>query len=401
MTLLPVEEALQRILSAAPVMPEQITDPMHAPGRVLSRPLAATRTQPPFDASAMDGYAVIAADVTAPPVTLTVIGESAAGNRYGGALSSGQAVRIFTGAPLPAGADAIIIQENTTREGDQVTITEGQPDPAHLRRQGFDFAVGDELIPKDVILNARTVTLAAAMGHGSLPVRRRPRAAILATGNELVLPGEPAGPDQIVCSNPFGIAALARQAGAEAVFLGIAKDTREDIADKVTAAREADIIVTIGGASVGDHDLVIPVLKDMGMELDFWRIAMRPGMPFIFGRLGQQIILGLPGNPVSAMICARIFMVPLIRRMLGLDALDFAMEQLPLSAPVEENGPRQHYMRATITPTTDGRHTVTPVRSQDSSLLAALAKAAVLIVRPPHAAAMSPGDIVTIIHLDF
>ncbi|MFM1815962.1 MAG: hypothetical protein RLZ98_2657 [Pseudomonadota bacterium] len=399
--LLPVEQALARILAAAQVMDVEHVSPFEAPGRILAEPLSATRTQPPFHASAMDGYAVRATDVANLPATLRIIGESAAGNRFPGRLERGEAVRIFTGAPLPEGADAIVIQENTTRAGDRVSVVDGIIDPAYVRHRGFDFQDGDSLIPRNVTLNARTVTLAAAMGHGSLPVRRRPKIALLATGNELVLPGQPAGPDQIVCSNPFGLSALARQAGADPEFLGIARDTREDIAIKVAMAKEADILVTIGGASVGDHDLVIPVLKEMGLELDFWRIAMRPGMPFIFGRLARQVVLGLPGNPVSSLICGRIFMVPLIRRMLGLDEPGFAMEQMPLAAPLSANGPRQHYMRATLETTPDGRRAVSPVKSQDSSLLATLASAAVLIVRAPNAGPLPAGAVVTVIHLDF
>jgi molybdopterin molybdotransferase len=367
-----------------------------AHGRVLATPLAAQHTQPPFNASAMDGYAVRAADVATLPARLEVIGESAAGRGFHGRIGEGQAVRIFTGAPVPDGADAIVIQENTTRDGTVAVVGEGELDPGYIRKRGFDFAEGAALLEAGRVLNAREVMLAAAMGHGTVIVRRRPKVALLATGDELVLPGVKPGPDQIVCSNPFGIAAMVAGAGGVPTFLGIAHDTRADLKEKLAAARVADIVVTIGGASVGDHDLVGPVMRELGMTLDFWKIAMRPGKPLMFGTLGAQRVMGLPGNPVSSMICTRVFLVPLIRRLLGLPAGDFARIEARLSADMPANGPRQHYARAIL----EGA-SVRPVPSQDSSLIAALARSDALIIQPPHSPKWPAGTVVEVLQLDF
>lgn len=372
----------------------------NAPGRVLAAPLAATLTQPPFAASAMDGYAVRACDVTTLPSTLLVIGTSAAGHAFASTVAAGQAVRIFTGAPIPAGADAVVIQENTRRDGDMVTVVDGHPDAEHLRPRGGDFTAGQSLIPTDRRLTARDVTLAAAMGHATLRVRRKPRVALLATGDELVLPGQTPRADQIVCSNPFGVAALLAAAGAEPLFLGIARDDAADLRAHVNRARDADVLVTLGGASVGDHDLVAPVLTAMGLTLDFWTIAMRPGKPLLFGRLGTQAMLGLPGNPVSSLICARLFAVPLVRALLGLAPEPAGRTLQPTAVPLPANGPREHYMRARTLIAADGLVRVTPVRTQDSSLLSPLAEADMLIVRPIHAPAVSAHEMVPTLPLD-
>jgi molybdopterin molybdotransferase len=401
MAALSVEDALARILDAvAPTQPELVAiDAAHR--RTLAQPLAALLTQPPFDASAMDGYAVRAADVAKLPATLAVIGEAAAGHPFSGSAGAGQAVRIFTGAPLPAGTDAVVIQEDTARDGAKVTVREGRIDKGHVRHRGFDFREGETLLAAGRRIGPREVALAAAMGHGTLPVRRRPRVAILSTGDELVAPGERPGPGQIVSSNHLGVAALAEAAGAETSLLGIARDTREDLDAHFAKAQDADIIVTIGGASVGDHDLVAPVLEARGMALNFWNIAMRPGKPLMFGRLGRARVLGLPGNPVSSLICTRLFLVPLVRALLGAPAADAGAVQARAGVSLEANGPRQHYMRATSTPGSDGLAVVTPVRSQDSSLLAPLAEADCLLVRPMHAPALSAGSLVPILPLDF
>jgi molybdopterin molybdotransferase len=368
--------------------------------RTLAEPLAALLTQPPFDASAMDGYAVRAADVTRLPATLALIGEAAAGHPFAGTVASGQAVRIFTGAPIPAGADAVVIQENATRDGSKVTVREGTPDHGHVRHQGIDFRIGEVLLRPGRRLGPREVTLAAAMGHGAVPVRRRPRVAVISTGDELVAPGSRPGPGQIVSSNHLGVAALAQGAGAEVELLGIARDTRESLAAHFARAEGADVIVTIGGASVGDHDLVGPALEARGMALSFWKIAMRPGQPLMFGRLGNARVLGLPGNPVSSLVCSRVFLMPLLRALLGEPTRDQQPIQASAGADLEANGPRQHYMRATTLPGPDGRPVATPVRSQDSSLLAPLAQADCLLVRPPHAPAASRGTLVPILPLD-
>ena len=398
---LSVEEALQRIIADVTPTPVELVPIAQAAGRILSEPLTARLTQPPFDASAMDGYAVRSADVEKLPVRLKVIGQAAAGHPFEGHVGPGEAVRIFTGAPLPVGADAIVIQENTVALDGSVEVREGRPDPDHIRRRGFDFQQSDLLLNPGRRLGPREVTLAAAAGYGEVPVRRKPVVAILATGDELVSPGTLPGPGQIVSSNPLGVAALLTQAGADARLLGIARDNRESLIQHVEAARDADVLVTIGGASVGDHDLVGPVLQSLGMELSFWKIDMRPGKPLLYGRLGPQRVIGLPGNPVSALICTRVFLVPLVRRLLGLPDEEAAAVRAVLAEPVEANGPRQHYMRATLQREPDGRQLVRLARSQDSSLLAPLAASNVLLVRPPHAPALPAGAEVEVLLLDF
>jgi molybdopterin molybdotransferase len=404
--LLSVDEALGRILDGVAPTPSELAPVAAAHRRTLAEPLAALLTQPPFDASAMDGYAVRAADVARLPARLAVIGVAAAGHPFAGDLGPGQAVRIFTGAPMPRGADAIVIQENTLAEpveGGQamVSVREGVPDRGHLRPMGFDFRAGEVLLGPGRRLGPRELSLAAAMGHGSLAVRRRPRVAIISTGDELRLPGSRPGPGQIIASNHLGVAAMAEAAGAQAQFLGIARDTRESLEEHFVEADGADVVVTIGGASVGDHDLVGPALRARGMVLSFWRIAMRPGKPLMFGRLGASRVLGLPGNPVSSLVCTRVFLLPLLRALLGEPAHDAGPLSARAGVALGPNGPRQHYMRATTAPGLDGLPVVTPVRSQDSSLLAPLAQADCLLIRTPHAPLTPPGATVPILPLDF
>ena len=398
--LLSVDEALRRILhDVAPTAAETVAI-ADACGRVLAEPLLALVTQPPFNASAMDGYAVRAADVAKVPATLAVIGEAAAGHPFSGKVGEGQAVRIFTGAPVPEGADAIVIQENTARDGVEVVVREGSFETAHIRAKGSDFRNGKPLLAAGRRIGPREITLAAAMGHGQVTVRRRPRVAILSTGDELLPPGSRLGPGQIFASNHLGVAALSEAAGAESQQLGIARDTRADLDAHIAKADGANIVVTIGGASVGDHDLVAPALEARGMTLAFWKIAMRPGKPLMFGRLKQSRVLGLPGNPVSSLICTRIFLLPLIRALLGQSVEAENPAQARLATPLEANGPRQHYMRAVSKPGPDGIALVTPVRSQDSSLLSPLAEADCLLVRAPGAPAAAPGSMVSILPLD-
>jgi len=401
MSALTVEAALARILDdVAPLETEPV--PLErAAGRVLAAPLLARLTQPPFAASAMDGYAVRAGDVVRLQTTLEVIGEAAAGRGFRGSVGPGQAVRIFTGAPVPAGADAIVIQENTEQAANLVTIRQGEIDPGYIRPRGFDFTGGQRLLEAGRRIGAREITLAAAAGHDRLEVHRQPRVAILATGDELVPAGTIPGQDQIVCSNTHGIAAMVKAAGGAPQLLGIAGDTRESLDAHVAKAGGADILVTVGGASVGDHDLVAPVLQARGMQLDFWKILMRPGKPLMFGRLGQQRVLGLPGNPVSALICTRVFLLPLLARLTGHRSASEMTSHARLSVALPANGPRQHYMRAITEAGPDGSRQVRPVRSQDSSLLSPLAEADCLIVRAPGATAAPAGANVAILPINF
>ena len=401
MSLLPVEEALKRVVAGLKPTEAERVPIGEAYGRVLAADVAARITQPPFDSSSMDGYAARSADLRAHPKELRVIGEAGAGHAFDGHVGEGEAARIFTGAPLPKGADTVVIQEHTERTGDVVTVLEGGAKGDFIRPSGLDFSEKQTLLETGRRLSSRDVALAASMNHGDLMVRRRPVVAILSTGDELVPPGETPRADQIISSNGFGLAAIVEQAGSQAELLGIAKDTLESLAAHVDRASGADILVTIGGASVGDHDLVQQALEDHGMTLDFWKIAMRPGKPLMFGEMAGQRVLGVPGNAVSALLCARIFLVPMIHRMLGLAEAEAAPHKALLAAALEANGPRQHYMRATGTQGKDGALMVTPVTDQDSSLLSPLAHADCLIVRPPHAPAAESGTAVDVLPLDF
>ena len=400
MALMPVDNALERLLSNAGPLSAETVPIADAAFRVLAEPITARRTQPPFDASAMDGYAVRAADVAAVPARLTVIGEAPAGRGFAGAVGAGEAVRIFTGAPLPAGADAILIQENAERaEDDAITAIETFQPGRHIRRAGLDFAEGDVLLDAGRVIDPAALALAAAANHPALAVVRRPVVAILATGDELVAPGDTPQPDQIVASNSYGVAAMAQSEGATVLDLGIAPDDRAEIAECIQTAlsHPADIIVTLGGASVGDHDLVRSVLTGQGMELDFWKIAMRPGKPLMFGRFGEVRVLGLPGNPVSAMICAELFLRPLIASLAGREPIDRS-ETAVLGADMRGNDERRDYVRARLADK-DGQIIATPFGTQDSSMLKTLAAAKALIVREPFAPEAKTGDACRIIRL--
>src|SRR5271163_1424559 len=399
--LIPVAEALSRVLAAADEpLSEEWVALEEAFGRTLSRDLVAARTQPPFANSAMDGYALRAADVKEPPASLELIGESAAGRAFAGAVGAGEAVRIFTGAPIPEGADTIVIQEDARREGEHIVIGVSAKPGDNIRVAGLDFDADETLLSAGTRLGPRAVALAAAANHRSLPVRRRPRVAILATGDELVAPGEPLGPSQIVASNNFFIAGLVEATGGIPLDLGIAIDQPTALAAKILAARaaDADVLVTLGGASVGDYDLVQKALVDAGMHLGFWRIAMRPGKPLMHGRLGAMRVLGLPGNPTSSMVCAILFLRPLLRALHGEpDAAADPSEPGRLGADLLVNGPRQDYMRATLSRGADGLPVATPSASQDSSLVKTMARADGLIVRPPRAEAAKAGEVCRII----
>ena len=399
-----VAEALARVLVSAPKpIAEESLALEAALGRTLANDLHALRTQPPFANSAMDGYALRAADTTSSPARLKVIGESAAGRAFAGAVRANEAVRIFTGAPMPEGADAVLIQENAEREGDWL-IAKASETPRHnVRDAGIDFVQGELLLPAGRRLSPRDLALAAAANHPSLVVRRRPRVAVLATGDELVRPGEALGPSQIVASNNYAIAGIIAACGGESVDLGIAADEMDALARSFRRAQEleADVLVTLGGASVGDYDLVQRALVDAGLELGFWRIAMRPGKPLMQGRLGDMRVLGLPGNPVSAIVCAILFLAPLLRAMVGDPAAGAAVsESAEFGADVGANDVRQDYLRATLTRGASGALVAAPFASQDSSLVKLLAQAQCLIIRPPHAPAAKRGEACRIIRLD-
>ena len=391
-----VEEALARVLASAEAPLEEETVALaSAYGRVLARDLKALRTQPPFPNSAMDGYALRAADTGAAPTTLTLVGESAAGRAFQGAVGPGQAVRIFTGAPMPDGADAIAIQEDVSREGERIRLSSKVSAGDNLRTAGMDFRTGEALIRAGRRLTPRDVALAAAANHAALAVRRRARVAILATGDELVAPGGTLGPSQIIASNNFAVAGIVEACGGVAIDLGIAIDDMGALKAAVGRARDAkaDVLVTLGGASVGDYDLVQQALVSAGMELGFWRIAMRPGKPLMHGRLGPMRILGLPGNPTSSMVCSILFLRPLLLALHGEPDPGADLSQpARLAVNLPANGFRQDYMRASLSRGADGIPVATPVADQDSSLVKMMARAEGLIVRPPHAAPAKAGD---------
>jgi molybdopterin molybdotransferase len=392
-----VEEALTRLLQPLePLGAEQValTDGL---GRVLAEDLAARRTQPPFPASAMDGYAARAADVATVPARLRVVGAVPAGQAYPGRVGPGEAVRIFTGAPVPEGADCIVIQEDTERDGEFVVVREGAPAGRYVRPAGLDFREGDVLLRAGRALTARDIGLAAAMNRPWLSVRRRPRVAILPTGDEVVMPGDPVGPNQIVSSNGIALAAFVRACGGEPMMLGIAPDDASSLQDLAAGAVGADFLVTTGGASVGEHDLVKDALGASGLELDFWKIAMRPGKPLMVGRLRGTPMMGLPGNPVSSLVCALLFLRPALERLLGVDAAARPPLTARLAAPLAANDRRQDYLRARLARGPGGELEATPFPRQDSSMMSLLAAADVLVVRRPHAPAASAGERVEIV----
>ncbi|MGH6819191.1 MAG: molybdopterin molybdotransferase MoeA [Methylovirgula sp.] len=398
-----VTGARQTILAAATGRRGGENVPLaEALGRTLAAPLAARRTQPPVAVSAMDGFALRAADVTSPPVRLDVIGTSAAGHGFQGEVGPGEAVRIFTGAPVPQGADAILIQENAQLDGDAVLASASVNPGMHIRAAGIDFSQGQVRLEAGRRLGPVEIALAAAMNYADLPVARRPRVAILATGDELVLPGSAIGPDQIVASNAPGLAAFVRLAGGVPFDLGIAGDDIAALEAAIRAARdaEADVLVTLGGASVGEHDLVKSALAREGMQLGFWQVAMRPGKPLLYGRLGDMLILGLPGNPAASMVCALLFLVPLLRALCGdTSAGEYRSEPARLGVVLPANGPREDFMRARLAPSHDGLPIATPLAEQDSSLLSIFAKAQCLLIRPPQASAAQKGDLCRVLRL--
>lgn len=400
MALMPIADAYVAVLKDASALPEEtvaLTDAFH---RTLSRDVAALRTQPPVALSAMDGYAVRAADAV-PGARLKVIGEVAAGRPFNQAIGAGQAARIFTGGVVPGGVDTVVIQEDTTRDGEFVIVNEAIAEGKNIRPAGIDFREGDVLLPRGSRLNDRALALAASMNHPRLPVHRRPKVAILATGDELVAPGTTPGPGQIVYSNFFSLSALVRSESAEVIDLGIARDTLDDTSNGIRRARDlgADVLITTGGASVGDHDLVQAALKAEGFDMAFWKIALRPGKPMMHGRLDTMRVLGLPGNPVSSYVCAFLFLVPLIRALSGRTSVDHPLERAVLGRELPANDKRQDYLRARLTPGSSGVPVATSVGAQDSSLVANLAASDALIVRAPHAPAAPAGSPCMILRL--
>jgi molybdopterin molybdotransferase len=399
--LMPVAEALARVLAGAEPLPAEATSLADAYGCVLAADVAALRTQPPADVSAMDGYAVRSEDVARVPARLKVIGEVAAGHPFEGSVGAGEAARIFTGGVLPPGADTIAIQEHTTREDDIVVVAKSVGEGRHVRVEGLDFERGSVLLAKGRRLSDRDLALAAAMNHARVPVHRRPRLAVLATGDELVMPGSTPGFGEIVYSNGYATMALARREGCEVVDLGIVPDRLAETMAAVRRGRDlgVDILVTSGGASVGDYDLVQRALAAEGLALSFWKVALRPGRPMMHGRLGSMHVLGLPGNPVSAYVCAVLFLVPLIRRLAGRGDVEPALETARLGCALPVNDERADYLRATLAHGADGLVVATPAPVQDSSMLAPLAAADCLLVRAPHAPAAAAGDLCSIIRL--
>jgi len=391
--MIPVAEALAACLDLVDPLEIEEVALVEAAGRTLARPVAATRDQPPFASSAMDGYAVSEDDVI-PGRSLRVIGEAAAGHVWRGTVIRGETVRIFTGAPVPEGAAHVVIQEDVTRNGDRITLGEQLSGGRNIRAAGGDFTIGQTL-PAPRRLRPADIALAASMNLPTLPVTRKPVVALIATGDELVQPGEDPRGDQIIASNSYGLKAMVEAEGAEARLLPIARDTEDSLRAVLALTDGADIIVTIGGASVGDHDLVGQVALGAGLERAFYKVAMRPGKPLMAGRLGDAALLGLPGNPVSSMVCAHVFLLPMIRACLGLGKSAALRRQAPLAVDLPENGPREHYMRARMG--ADGR--VTPAGRQDSALLTVLAEADLLMVRPAGQGPIRAGHLMDILAL--
>ncbi|MGD9863545.1 MAG: gephyrin-like molybdotransferase Glp [Pseudodonghicola sp.] len=383
-----VDEARARLFELAAPMPVEEVPLRQACGRVLARDVAARRDQPPFAASSMDGYAVKAAEVQLHAM-FKVIGEAAAGRRFDGEASAGQAVRIFTGAPMPEGTDFVVIQEDVTRSGDLITIVNEPGSNDNLRPLGGDFRAG-LTVPAPRLLRPNDIALLAAMNIDRVPVHRKPVVALISTGDELVMPGEVPGPDQIIASNTFGLHAMLEETGAAPRLLPIARDTAASLKTAFDLAAGADLVVTIGGASVGDHDIVGRVAEDLGMQRAFYKVLMRPGKPLMAGRLGAAAMIGLPGNPVSAMVCGQVFVAPMVRAMLGLGQAAPRLLRAELATDLDANGPREHYMRATV----NASGWIAPASTQDSSFLTVLAGANALLRRPPEDPPRAAGEVV-------
>ncbi len=397
--MIPVEEARARILAGIAATSPEVVPLAAAWGRVLAAPILARLTQPPRDVSAMDGYALRAADGLLGAM-LKVVGSAPAGHPWEGTLRQGEALRLFTGSIVPDGADSILLQEDATRDGDAVTVREAVAQGRHIRRAGQDFAAGDVLIAPGKRLNARDIGLIAAGNHPWATVHRRPRVAILATGDEIALPGDPIPPGGIVSSNSHALAAVVRACGGEATVLPIAADDRATLMAAADSARGMDLLVTSGGASVGEHDLVQEALGARGLVVDFWQIAMRPGKPLMHGRLGDVPMIGLPGNPVSSLVCAILFVVPALQKLSGLPAAAPSTVTARLGAALAANDKRADHLRATLSVDDAGNLVATAFPRQDSSMLRLMAQADALILRAPFAPALEAGAPVRVIRLD-
>ena len=403
MVALSVADALALVLADAAPLPAEPAALIDAYGRVLAGDLKALRTQPPTDVSAMDGYAVRAADIATAPAHLTVVGEVAAGRPFDREIGPGEAARIFTGGVMPRGTDTVVIQEVTMRDGDVIAIKRPEPKGHNVRPEGLDFKAGVTLLAKGRRLTARDIALAGAMNHATVPVHRRPRVAVLATGDELVAPGTPPAPGQIVSSNGLTLMAIGNREGAEMLDLGVAPDLLDAIIAAVRRAREAGVhvLVTTGGASVGDYDFVRQAFAAEGIALSFWKVALRPGRPLMHGRLDGMQVLGLPGNPVSSFVGAALFLVPLLRRLAGRTDLSLPTEHAVLGCALPVNDERADYIRATRVTTSDGALVVTPFPRQDSSMLAPLARADCLVIREPFAPPAEAGSPCAIVNLQY
>lgn len=397
--MIPVAEARARILKGFSALGAETVPLAAAHGRTLAVDLRARLTQPPFPVSAMDGYAVRAADIANAPASIEMIGSAPAGHMFEGTLGPGQCIRIFTGAVVPPGADTILIQENAKADGTRITALQAEPLGRYVRPAGLDFREGDVAIQAGTTLDARHIGLAAATNHAWLEVRRRPRVAILSTGDEIVLPGTQPAPGQIVSSNGPALAAFVAEAGGKPVMLPIAPDDANALQAIAEGARGCDLLVTTGGASVGDHDLVRDALGAKGLELDFWQIAMRPGKPLMFGRFGDVPLLGLPGNPVSTLVCATLFLGPAIATMLGRRELGPKIVRAELGRDLSANDRREDYLRATLDRAADGRLIALPFDRQDSSMMALLSRADALAIRPANAPAAKTGEPIEVIVL--
>ncbi len=400
MSLLPLADAFAKVDQGISTLSSEQISVSEALGRVVAQDVAARLTQPPSEVSMMDGYAVRSSDIPEQPVTLTRVGESQAGGPFEGTVGEGECVRIFTGAPMPAGADAVIMQEDTEVDGMQITMKEVAFEGKFVRRAGLDFCEGDVLIKAGQLVSARHVGLLCAMNVPWIQVYRKPRVAILATGDELVMPGEAVKPSQIISSNSLMVASMVTAMGGVPINLGIAGDTEESLRETLKGLEGADMLVSSGGVSVGEYDLVQKVLGEEGMDLGFWRIAIKPGKPFMFGQIGDKPAMGLPGNPVSAYVTAFIFLRAALKKMQGLPFEQDTPMRAILGGDVKPNGARQEYMRAVFTRDEQGRMVATPYDKQDSSMLGNLAHCEGFIIRPIDAPALSAGSETDVIYVN-